>query len=185
MHIDTCLHPIPPRFPIHYVIYTPSLFHLLLCPPLCMRLFYWWHIFFLIYHVIVCNAVLLLCWLGKLCCHCYFCISTAADPETIQFWPETLAKCRLWTLKPEILIFNPWNMKVLDLNPGSMALNPGNMEVLIQKPENWTLNPLNMQVSDPKTKDFEPKPLKNAGFRAWGSHFQITAPLRIQYTYDL
>ena len=42
-----------------------------------------------------------------------------------------------------------------------------------------------MQVLDPEPKGFDPKPLQNAGFRPLAAHFQITAPLRIKYTYDI
>ena len=49
-----------------------------------------------------------------------------------------------------------------------------------------------MQVLDPKPLDlapkmkgFDPKPLKNAGFGPWVSHFATVTPLGIKYTYDI
>ena len=42
-----------------------------------------------------------------------------------------------------------------------------------------------MMVLAAKTKGFDPKPLKNAGFRPWATHLESTTPLRFKYTYDI
>ena len=42
-----------------------------------------------------------------------------------------------------------------------------------------------MKHFEAKLKRFDPKPLKNAGFGPAATHFRITVPLGIKYTFDI
>ena len=53
------------------------------------------------------------------------------------------------------------------------------------KSRDFDPKPLKMQGLDPKSQDLDPKPSKNAGFGPLAGHLEITALLRIKYTYDI